>query len=380
MSIYAPPSTSFEGVADFGTTGLVGTLTVAIMDNLGNYTLAPTTAGLIEFPPLTGIYQVTLVAPPDEGQYSIVFENPLTAEAASDDLFVTSTVPPVVIGGPGDALGPLSGWITGADVAACCDVEYTAVSIFDDAAAAAQSILFQLSGRIFPGFSSSTARPCRTQCGCPWQVLSRGHIVWNDYAYGVYPYGWWWGDDGGGCGPTSEVKLSGYPVTTVTEVKINGAIVDPATYQLERSRYLVRMRDPADPTTALRWPGCQNMTLPDTEEGTFSVTYNFGQNPPRIGMDAAAQLACEIYKQCAGLPCQLPAGTSKITRQGVQIEKEPFLGFAWAEGRMAGQTRGWRSGLGYVDAFLNAFNPGGLKRRPVFWSPSQTHRYAKLQP
>ncbi len=271
-------------------------------------------------------------------------------------------------------------WITGVDVAECCSTECDNPSIFNSAAEAASDILFQLSGRIYPGTCETVARPCRTSCGCPWQVLSRGHIVWNNNYWGIYPYsGWWWGDDGGGCAPESSVKLSGYPVQSIDEVKINGLIVDPLTYHLERGRYLVRNRDPADPSVVLRWPGCQAMDLDDTEEGTFSVSYTSGSEVPQIAIDAASQLACEITKQCNGEQCELPAGTSRIVRQGVTIEKLAFVGFAWSEGRVAGQTRGWHTGLSLVDAFLNSHNPAGLKRRPIFWSPSQTHRYAKIR-
>jgi hypothetical protein len=30
-----------------------------------------------------------------------------------------------------------------------------------------------------------------------------------------------------------------------------------------------------------------------------------------------------------------------------------------------------------VDAFLSAFNPSGLKRRPVIWSPASDLRYPR---
>ncbi len=378
---YTPPSVSYEGVVDFGITGLAGTLTFAITDNLSAYVFGPTTAGITEFPVGTGIYQITFTAPAIEGQYTMVWEDG-TGNVAIDSLVVTSSAPIQVIGGPGSDLGPISGWITGADVAACCDVDYgTDSSVFDQVAQSAQSLLFQLSARLFPGFGVETsARPCRTSCACPWQVLSRGHIVWRDDPYGWYGWGgdWWGGSDWPGCRPYSEVKLSGYPIVAITQVKINGVVIDPITYRVERDRYLIRQMDPADPNTVLRWPSCQNMDLPDTEEGTFSVSYTFGQNPPQLGIDAAAQLACEFYKQCNGQECRLPQGTTRVARQGLVIEKEAFYSWGFEKGGRS-IPRGWRTSIPLVDAFLNAYNNSGILRRPTFWSPSPTHRYAKLR-
>ena len=91
-------------------------------------------------------------------------------------------------------------------------------------------------------------------------------------------------------------------------------------------------------------------------------------------MSAAAQLACEIYKACNGVDCALPLGTTRITRQGVTIERLSFTSWAFQSG--VGQVGGWRTGLPLVDAFLQAYNPAGLKRRPVFWSPGK-RQYAQ---
>src|SRR5512142_249914 len=123
MSIYSPPSVTFEAVTDFGITGLTGTLTVLIMDNVSNIVYGPSTVGIAEFPLGSGIYQVTLNAPDTQGQYSLVWNDGDPEHQAVDDLLITSDAPIQVIGSPGSALGPISGWIVGADVADCCDVE-----------------------------------------------------------------------------------------------------------------------------------------------------------------------------------------------------------------------------------------------------------------
>jgi hypothetical protein len=64
---------SFEASSKFAT-GLVGTLGVQIVDNVGGTTLARTSEGIIEHPDGSGIYHVTLTAP-DTGQYTVVWDD-----------------------------------------------------------------------------------------------------------------------------------------------------------------------------------------------------------------------------------------------------------------------------------------------------------------
>jgi hypothetical protein len=270
-----------------------------------------------------------------------------------------------------------SDWIVGSDVALCCDVEGDASdpSIYDDAAQQAQELLFEISGRRFNGICEQTVRPCRTQCACGWQVLSRGYVVWNPNWYGYGGWGSWMCDESPcGCGPLSKVPLSGY-VQEVLEVKIDGVVIDPATYRVDRHRWLVRQRLDANDETTPVWPGCQALDLPLDEPGTWSVTYTYGVDVPLSGQAAAAELACEIYKACAGGECRLPSGVQRVSRQGVVIEKVPFTVWGWTTGKRAGQVKGWNTGLAMVDAFLNAYNPGGLPRVPTIWSPTTPLRF-----
>jgi hypothetical protein len=266
------------------------------------------------------------------------------------------------------SLGPCTDWLTGDDVAACCSAETSDGTIFDAALEAAQDLLFELSGRQFAGECSEIVRPCRTRCGCGWQVLSRGHIV------GWQGDRWYCDSSPCGCRPLSRVRLAGY-VRSITEVKIDGAVVAPDTYRLDDHRWLTRVRDPADTDTVLLWPACQSLDLADTEPGTFSVSYKFGLDPPELGVQAAAQLACEVYKACAGDNCALPSGTVRVIRQGVTIEKSAFLQWAFQAVGSRAVPKGWHTGLPLVDAFLNGFNPSGLMRPPTIWAPSSTHRF-----
>lgn len=268
--------------------------------------------------------------------------------------------------------GPLcSPWITGADVAACGPDDLgvgTDVTVLDDAAYDASYILWELAGRKFPGECVATVRPCRDKCGC-WAGFGPSYIGPGlDWGWGydsIVGFWSWFTRDGNrcGCGPDSTVLLAGFPVLEVTEVKISGEVVDPSTYRLDDRRKLVRLDDPGPPVVHRRWPSCQNITLPDTEPGTFAVTYRWGGSPPPLGRMAAAQLARELWKSCQpGLTCALPSKVTKVVRQGVTYEKVITV---------ASLLRRGSSGLPVVDAFIATVNPSGQRRAPLVWSPDR---------
>ncbi len=146
-------------------------------------------------------------------------------------------------------------------------------------------------------------------------------------------------------------------MTSIVEVLIGGDVVDPATYRLDRKRYLVRIGQ--DANGRLVWPACQKLYLADTEPGTWSVTYEYGSPVPALGKLAAAELALQFYYARTGSEdCVLPSGVTKIVRQGITIERlTPMF------------VKGQRTGLPLVDGFLAGSNPNGLRRRPAVMSP-----------
>jgi hypothetical protein len=257
-----------------------------------------------------------------------------------------------------------SPWITGEDVNACGDdlIGSEDPSILDDVAFDASWLLYMLSGQQYPGVCTATVRPCRASCTC-WGFPEAGWQWWWGYDSIT---GWWWRARGSesrcGCGPESEIRLAGYPVLSVEEVKIDGAAVAPSEYRLDRNRILLRLDDPGPPVVYRRWPACQNITLPDTEPGTFSVTYTWGGDPPPMGAVAAAQVARQFWIACnpAAGECQLPANVTKIVRQGTTIERVTTIAGLWWSGS---------TGLPAVDAFLAAVNPYRARRRSMIWSP-----------
>lgn len=261
---------------------------------------------------------------------------------------------------PAAHLGPCEVWCDGQDVQRVCSADPGTVgpTRFDTAAWEASAALYEISGRRFPGLCSRTVRPCGEARGC-WlgapYALARAGWNWN---------GHYWGDEESsemcGCSPLSTVKLAGYPVQEIVSVKIDGAVVDPSTYRLDYRRDLVRMDDPGPPVETRAWPSCQNLALADTEPGTFSVTYRWGEVVPQLGIDAAASLACELLRSFDGQTCSLPAGTTRVTREGVTVERELLTN--WFDPSKA-------TGIPAVDLFLRAYWPTRSQRQSAVWSP-----------
>lgn len=259
-------------------------------------------------------------------------------------------------------IGPCSPWTTASDVLACCDIgECDTPSVLDDVAELASTTLFEVSGRRFNGICERVLRPYASPCQC-WSLIGGSRWVWS-YSTAVGIWGWGWFNEGGdrrGCTPLQQITLPGYPVQQVTEVLIDGDVVDPATYRLDNRRDLVRMDDPGPPYVKNYWPGCQNLALEADQPGTFQVSYTWGMAPPQVGVEAAAELACELFKSCQGAECAIPAGATRVTRQGVTIERSLFT--HWLDPSTP-------TGLLYLDLFLRSYWGGGTGRQAAIWSP-----------
>lgn len=182
---------------------------------------------------------------------------------------------------------------------------------------AASEFLYAKTGRRWPGMFLDTVRPCaRPTCEEP---LGR-HAC--------------------GCSSLSEVELPGV-VQGVVEVLVDGAVLLASEYAVRDRKRLLRLNDET-------WPCCQDLTLAATEADTWEVTYARGEEPPELGVLAAAELACEFYLAFVGSgDCKLPKQVQSISRQGVNVAfiSPPDFG--------AG-----RLGLPIVDAFLAAHGTG----------------------
>jgi len=154
------------------------------------------------------------------------------------------------------------------------------------------------------------------------------------------------------CGCVPEVELGRYDVQGIAQVKIDGEVVAPSAYRLDSRYLLVR-------TDGLSWPSCQRIAAEDDEEGTFSVSYWYGEEPTELAELAAARLACEMFAACnnAGR-CKLPSGTRSVVRGGNTIE----IGALVAESLKTGAT-----GILVIDEFIATY---GVKHEPSsVWSP-----------
>lgn len=378
MSVY-PPGTPVNLIARFVTIDPLTevatpadptTVTFTVVDPSGNTTVHTFAGGPPVTRPLTGTY-ICLVSPPLEpGDYEweAVGAGAVVGTLAGKFTIAASAVTPTV--GQEPTAGPCSPWVTGADVAACPDGAVTGLGsnthILDEWATTASELLYTLSGRQFPGVCERKVRPCAERCGCfADAALGAGPWTWTMAAWGTGFGGWLggWVNEGGdrcGCEPLSKIRLAGYPVQEILEVRIDGAVLDPSGYRLLNNMEVVRLDSVGPPVVQNRWPGCQNLTLPDTETGTFSITYRHGLEPPEIGKLAAAQLAANLYNACVGGACALPTNVTRLVRQGVEITRTPSFAKQLTEGS---------TGLQFVDAFLATANPHKLSRRPLVWSP-----------
>lgn len=283
----------------------------------------------------------------------------------------SSTIAPVTAG---PQYGPFVLWCDPQDVIERCQgASGSDTGALDAFCLAASQVLYELGGRQHVGLSQPVpVRPPAQQCSCwPWNETwhSWGQIPWGYWSWDAGLGRWGCGAPGGqigyaGCEPVSSIRLAGYPVRSIVQVKIGGDVVDPSLYRLDGNRYLVRMRDPSTPDQNAFWPSCDIQNLPDTEPGTFSITYRYGVDPPQIAVMAAAALACELWKASGGIECQLPTGVRRSVRQGLTVDRSLFA--QWARDP---ETRAWSVGIPEVDTYLNTYNPRGLRRTASVRSP-----------
>lgn len=271
------------------------------------------------------------------------------------------------------ASGPCSSWCQGSDVSGLPWVKAAAekqqvdpgrlLEICAEAALAASEILYELSGRIFSGECGPVtvrplSRPTDLDTRAAWYGGNGYNTSWGyasqyDSVPGVCSHY-------GSINPP-EVDLGAYPVTSVTLVKIDGVTIPSAEYELRDYKRLLRLRPTAAsvPTERFGWPTGQIQDLPDTQPGTFSVTYLYGQPAPAAGQLAAKKLAEYLALPQLGDNTRYPRRVQTIQRQGVTAQVSNPMDIL-----KAGQL-----GIYEVDSWLLAVNPKKLQRQAAVWSP-----------
>lgn len=260
-------------------------------------------------------------------------------------------------------------WCQSADVTGR-DVSLSGVNpaLLSNACRQASDLLYGVSGRQFPGKAQITVRPV----GRPQSMTIRD---WSAYLQTLSGFtnaiswaagGGWFGSGDADYSSPNQIDLGVYPVRSVDLVKLDGMVIPPTEYRIDDYRYLVRVRPNASyqPTDRSGWPTYQDMLLPDTEPGTFSVQFTFGADPPAGGVAAATTLAVEFARMYSGQPNRLPARVQSITRQGVSMSVVDPMQYL-DEGL---------TGVYDVDLWIRSVNPSKQKVPPAIWSPDLESR------
>jgi len=158
------------------------------------------------------------------------------------------------------------------------------------------------------------------------------------------------------------IELYDYPVTEIVEVKIDGTVIPADEYELRENKWLIRMLpyQGAKATARWGWPVSQTQYFPDTQEGTFSVTYMFGQDCGSGGRMACKSLAENLAIPFLGDMNAYPDRVTTITRQGVTAQIASVVDV---------MSKGGPTGLRTVDMWLRSVNPNGLMKKPLVFSP-----------
>lgn len=150
--------------------------------------------------------------------------------------------------------------------------------------------------------------------------------------------------------PCCALWLAHQPARSIIEVRVDGAVVSPAGYELVGGR-LYRV--------GACWPPQDEVRLP-----RVAVDYEWGEPWASSGKLAVGAQACAYYESIRTGECELPDGAVRLVRQGVQIELEPRD----QVGR-DGVMREGRTGIDLVDDFVSSVNPKRLVSPPKFFSP-----------
>jgi hypothetical protein len=150
------------------------------------------------------------------------------------------------------------------------------------------------------------------------------------------------------CGPLSEVDIPG-PVGYIESFLIDGEEVDLTTgdWRLDDGHLLVWQGSGDSPV-----PSVQDLNKPDTEAGTWSITYSKSYPVGADAKIAVGLLAAEFAKACAPKgKCALPRGVTSVVRNGVSFTVE------------AGLFPNGLTGIDIVDQFILKWAPAGSPQR-----------------
>jgi hypothetical protein len=239
-------------------------------------------------------------------------------------------------------------------------------AICAETAMAATDILYFRSGRVFSGVCGPvTIRPVGRPIDTDVRTWLGGGGAWG--------WGGSWGSTsyyGLGVGPVVSrfgsneppvVFLGAYPVNEIIQVLIDGVLIPPEEYTLRDYHTLVRIRPTPSyvPTERYGWPTSQIQDLPDTEMGTFSITYTYGQDPGEGGRAACRALAQALVLTQFGDTTLLPSRVTQVVRQGVTTQTADVVDIL-SKGLL---------GIYEVDMWIDSVNPNKATRQSMVYSP-----------
>lgn len=186
-----------------------------------------------------------------------------------------------------------------------------------------------------------TIRPCPppSRCACgAWAPL-----LWDGQWYNCVSCK-------RGCAPLSEIDIPG-PVGFIDSFLIDGAPqdIENGDWRLDDGHLLVWQGDGPSPV-----PTYQDLNRPDTEPGTWSITYSKSYPVAEDGRIAVALLAMEFVKACQPKgKCSLPRGVTSVVRNGVSFEVN------------AGLFQNGLTGIDIVDQYILKWAPAGSPSKPA---------------
>lgn len=160
-----------------------------------------------------------------------------------------------------------------------------------------------------------------------------------------------------GCEPIGcEVRLP-EPVGAIVRVLVDGVEIPEADYQVQNGNTLTWIGAGECP-----FPRTQDTRIPDTEVGTFSITYLNAWEVDANGALAGGVLALEFLKACEGdtRTCRLPSTVRSVSRTGMSFEIP------------AGSFPEGLTGIKEVDTYIQSVRPDGkMSYATAFYSPDR---------
>lgn len=194
----------------------------------------------------------------------------------------------------------------------------------------ASDILAQMTQGRYLGRATVKIRPCREGCwdACP-------------------------------CCDLDGVPLWG-PDPVVTQVKIDGVVLDPTSYTIHQTRSTWRLVRVAVGQRPDSWPSWQTLWQPDTETQTFSITFTYGPRVDWLVEQAAIELSCYFANVDHKKKNALPKGTVSMNYNSTSVSLEErrltLRGGANADSVSVGEQ---------MSAFLALY----AQPRSTFWAP-----------